>query len=131
MFYYRDDCCSPNPPIYLFLTYIYTGSNDHPPFPRKPSKPTVFLASHRQTIIFSSDDSQSLHIIVCYYWWGQNYCWEIRTLYRFKTRNNRLICNWIWSCAYESYQSKSRKNTAAIFTGYGRPITRPMGPCTQ
>jgi hypothetical protein len=37
------------------------------------------VASHRQTIIFSSDDSQSLHIIVCYYQWGLNHCWAIWT----------------------------------------------------
>ena len=31
--------------------------------------PPKIVASHRQTIIFSSDDSQSLHIIVHYYLW--------------------------------------------------------------
>ena len=73
---------------------------------------TNILASHRQTIIFSSDDSWSLHIIVCYYRWGQNHCWAIWMLYGFKRQNTNLsviidliMCIW----AAMSYWSKSRK----------------------
>ena len=52
------------------------------------------LASRRQTIIFSSDDSRSLHIIVCYYRWGRNRCWAIRSQFGGKGRQNGLICNY-------------------------------------
>ena len=58
------------------------------------SRVATFLASRRQPIILSSDDNRSLRIIVCYYRWGRNRCWAIRTLYGFKRRNNGLICNY-------------------------------------
>ena len=83
------------------------------------------VASRRQTIIFSSDDSRSLHIIVCYYRGGPNRCWAIRFQYGGKGRPNGLrsrICDCgsrhVHLC--DNVLFKKIIYIAAISTVYGR-----------
>ena len=69
------------------------------------------LASRRQTIMFSSDDNRSLHVIVCFYRKGRNRCWAIRPQCGGKGWQTDLsVIMDLITCSIHavSYQSKSR-----------------------
>ena len=99
-----------------------------------PNSLIVMVASCRQTIMFSSDDNRSLHIIVCFYWKGQNCCWAIWPQFGGKGWQTDLsvIMDLIMCIHVVSYQSKSRNiHVVTISTGYGRHMARPVGPRVQ
>ena len=96
-----------------------------------PNSLTAMVASHRQTIMFSSDANRSLHIIVCFYWKGQNCCWAIWPQFGGKGWQTDLsvIMDLITCIHAVSYQSKSRNiHVVTISTGY---MARPVGPRVQ
>src|ERR1700735_4534423 len=91
------------------------------------------LASRRQTIIFSSDDSRSLHIIVCYYRWGRNRCWAIRSQFGGKQRKIGLrscICD-CGSKHVHAWLKANKKYTLLFLQVYGRHTERPVDPSIQ
>ena len=93
------------------------------------------IASRRQTIMFSSDDNRSLHIIVCFYRKGRNRCWAIRPQCGGKGWQTDLsVMMDLITCSIHavSYQSKSRNiHIVTISTGYGKRMAIPVGPRVQ